>query len=211
MNVLFLILVDESLSMKEKKAEVVNGLNQFIDVQREINPDSRLILIKFNNSVTIMHQANLLFFFSYVEPTISGANINDIEPIRMYEYNPCGRTALFDAVDCGLNLAERLRSKQDRLVCIIVTDGEDNASRNQQSTKTIKKLVRKYESQPDCSFTYLGRSSEFWYRKKPVSKISYESHRHRFYPQSSSTIIALAQRRHHRTTSTTPQYQSVTS
>ncbi|KAF7493842.1 hypothetical protein SSS_03150 [Sarcoptes scabiei] len=196
MNVLFLILVDESLSMKEKKAEVVNGLNQFIDVQREINPDSRLILIKFNNSVTIMHQ---------------GANINDIEPIRMYEYNPCGRTALFDAVDCGLNLAERLRSKQDRLVCIIVTDGEDNASRNQQSTKTIKKLVRKYESQPDCSFTYLGRSSEFWYRKKPVSKISYESHRHRFYPQSSSTIIALAQRRHHRTTSTTPQYQSVTS
>lgn len=53
---MFLILIDESLSMRMKRQDVVDGINRYLDVQREINPDSRLILIKFNNHVTVMHK-----------------------------------------------------------------------------------------------------------------------------------------------------------
>ena len=55
---LFLILIDESLSMRMKRQEVVDGINRYIEVQREINPNSndRLIMIKFNNNITVMYK-----------------------------------------------------------------------------------------------------------------------------------------------------------
>ena len=57
MSPLLLIIVDESLSMRSRKYEILDGINQFIDVQRKVSADgSRLILVKFNNSVTFLHQ-----------------------------------------------------------------------------------------------------------------------------------------------------------
>lgn len=56
MEQIILILLDESLSMKSKRTDIVNGINNFLDVQREINPNTRLILIKFNNIITIMYK-----------------------------------------------------------------------------------------------------------------------------------------------------------
>ena len=58
MNPLLLIIVDESLSMRSRKNEILDGINQFLDVQRKISTDDgcRLVLVKFNNSVTILHK-----------------------------------------------------------------------------------------------------------------------------------------------------------
>lgn len=59
MGPLLLIIVDESLSMRSRKYEILDGINQFIDVQRKVdNEGSRLILVKFNNSVTLLHKGN---------------------------------------------------------------------------------------------------------------------------------------------------------
>ena len=59
MSPLLMIIVDESLSMRSRKYEILDGINQFIDVQRKVNSEeSRLILVKFNNSVTFLHKGN---------------------------------------------------------------------------------------------------------------------------------------------------------
>lgn len=58
MGHLLLVIVDESLSMRSRKYEILDGINQFIDVQRRVCSDasSRLIFVKFNNSVTFLHK-----------------------------------------------------------------------------------------------------------------------------------------------------------
>ncbi|KAH9404559.1 hypothetical protein TYRP_000385 [Tyrophagus putrescentiae] len=162
MGPLLLIIVDESLSMRSRKYEILDGINQFIDVQRKVdNEGSRLILVKFNNSVTLLHK---------------GTDLNLVEPLRSSDYNPGGRTAFFDAVQQGIDLANEIKEKDERVVCIIITDGEDTASRTNVSCKAVKKLVKKYDTKADWSFTYIGKPPEYWSRKKPVSKVTYECH-----------------------------------
>ena len=57
MSTLLLFIIDESLSMRARKQQIVDGINQFLDVQRQIEgPDARLILIKFNSVVTFLHK-----------------------------------------------------------------------------------------------------------------------------------------------------------
>lgn len=57
MSPLLLIIVDESLSMRSRKYDILDGINSFIDVQRKVdNEGSRLILVKFNNTVTLLHK-----------------------------------------------------------------------------------------------------------------------------------------------------------
>nr|XP_027197774.1 uncharacterized protein LOC113792092 isoform X2 [Dermatophagoides pteronyssinus] len=158
---LFLILIDESLSMRMKRQEVVDGINRYIEVQREINPNS--------------------------------ININMVEPLRLYDYNPSGRTGLFDAVKCALELADEIRNDHERVVCIMVTDGQDNASQQNQSCKAIQKMVKKYEMKNDWSFTYMEKPSEYWSRKNPVSKISYKAKRPCYSTMTNTS--AVAQRR----------------
>ena len=130
-----------------------------------------------------------MFFFVFM----IAININLVQPLRMCDYNPSGRTGLFDAVKCAIELADELRNDHERIVCIMMTDGEDNASQQNQSCKAIQKLVRKYETKNDWSFTYLGKSSEYWSRQKPVSKISYKARRPCYSTMANTS--AVAQRR----------------
>lgn len=165
MGTILLILVDESLSMRSRKNEVINGINRFLEVQRKINPDScKLILIKFNSNVTVMH---------------NGTDISEVEPLRSVDYNPCGKTALFDAIITGIKLTNDIKQKEDRVIAIAITDGEDTASKENVSTKAVKKQVAKIDFKPDWSITYIGKPPEYWSRTKPVSKVSYDGNAQR--------------------------------
>ncbi len=111
-----------------------------------------------------------------IYPLTTGTDLNLVEPLRSSDYNPGGRTAFFDAVQQGIDLANEIKEKDERVVCIIITDGEDTASRTNVSCKAVKKLVKKYDTKADWSFTYIGKPPEYWSRKKPVSKVTYECH-----------------------------------
>ncbi|KAI2810098.1 hypothetical protein RDWZM_002829 [Blomia tropicalis] len=180
MTPLLLIIADESLSMRSRKLEILDGINQFIDVQRKVSAeDGRLILVKFNNLVTFLHK---------------GTELSEVEPLRTTDYNPAGRTSFFDAVHAGITLADEIKRKDERVVCIIITDGEDTASRQNVSCKAMKKMVKKYDIKPDWSFTYIGKPPEYWTRKKPVSKISYECHTQKQVCQRHKSVTAASRR-----------------
>lgn len=74
------------------------------------------------------------------------------------------------------------------MVCIIITDGEDTASKTNVSVKAVKKLVKKYDTKADWSFTYIGKPPEYWSRKKPVSKVTYECHAPRLRSSSATNL-----------------------
>lgn len=90
------------------------------------------------------------------------------------DYIPCGRTALFDGIMTGLDIVQEIRDKDDYIMSIIITDGEDNASLTHTHAKPIRKLIKKYENKSDWSITYIGKSADSWHRTKPVSKVMYE-------------------------------------
>lgn len=119
----------------------------------------------------------------------TGTKISEVNPLRSIDYNPAGRTALFDAIHLGIELAEEIKRSDERVTCILITDGEDNASKQNVSCKTTKKLVKKYDIKADWSFTYIGKPTEYWHRTKPVSKVSYESNVPRFQRYNSSVAL----------------------
>ena len=123
-----------------------------------------------------------------------GTELSEVEPLRTTDYNPAGRTSFFDAVHAGITLADEIKRKDERVVCIIITDGEDTASRQNVSCKAMKKMVKKYDIKPDWSFTYIGKPPEYWTRKKPVSKISYECHTQKQVCQRHKSVTAASRR-----------------
>ena len=105
---------------------------------------------------------------------ITGTPLNEMDQLRSIDYSPAGRTAFFDAIQTGISQIDEIKQPNERVVCIIITDGEDTASRTNISCKAIRKLVKKYDHKPDWSFTYIGKPPEYWSRKKPVSKVTYQ-------------------------------------
>lgn len=125
---------------------------------------------------------------------VPGVKISEAPSIRSCDYNPASRTALFDAVHLGIEMVEGLKEPNGRVACIIITDGEDNASKTHVSCKNVKKLVKKYDIKADWSFTYIGRPYEYWRRTKSVSTVSYDCNAQRHVCQRLKTVPATVRR-----------------
>ena len=108
------VILDESGSMSPKRADVIGGFNLFLKEQQEKPEACRMILSKFNTMVTTVFQATPLA---------------DVKPLDDQAYTPGGNTALFDAVANMVRLADQAKQPDEKVVCLIITDGEENSSR----------------------------------------------------------------------------------
>ena len=65
MRTKIIILLDESLSMRKKRQEVIGGFNAFLREQKRLKCDSsKLYLIKFSTNVSIVHSGMSLTLFN---------------------------------------------------------------------------------------------------------------------------------------------------
>jgi VWFA-related protein len=106
------ILVDESLSMAPKRAEVLAAAETLIS---KSNPEDEIFVLNFNEKVTRGLPDAVLF----------SDNIDQLRS-ALQRGMPEGRTALNDAIVDGLqqlNLGRR-----DKKTLIVISDGGDNAS-----------------------------------------------------------------------------------
>lgn len=107
-------ILDESLSMVRHDKVYVKGLNMILEQQKRMlrHTASTVSIIKFG---------------AVVQPLFVNKKIGDVkELINGVDYCPnIGHTALFDAI--YLTLFNRPKTKS-RIVCVILTDGEDNYS-----------------------------------------------------------------------------------
>ena len=108
------IIVDESGSMRPKRPEVITAALEFI---HDSNPQDEMFVVNFNERAR-RGLPDLMPF--------SG----DIHQLRaaLWQGNPEGRTALYDAVELGLRqLRLGRRSKQ---ALVVISDGGDNVSKH---------------------------------------------------------------------------------
>ncbi len=146
MKTMICAILDESGSMGVKQADVIGGVNLFLREQQALPDPCRLSLAKFNTEVTVVHAA---------------LPIRAVPPLTGRTYVPGGNTALFDAVAQAVRLADREKQADERVLCLIVTDGEENSSR-ETSGQQVEAIIREREARGDWTFTYLGVAPRQW-------------------------------------------------
>jgi len=106
------ILVDESLSMTPKRAEVLAAAETLI---AHSNPKDEIFVLNFNETVKRGLPEGVLF--SDDRPQLGAA---------LQRGMPQGRTALNDAIIAGLEQLDM--GRRDKKTLVIISDGGDNAS-----------------------------------------------------------------------------------
>lgn len=138
-----IIVSDRSGSMSSCREEAENGINRFIDEQKAHPGEARLTFVEFDEKYDIVHDGK------------------PIKEVPHYSLIPRGWTALHDAMGKAIStVGERLAklSEADRpglVVCVISTDGMENASREfkpAQIASMVKEQTEKYSWQ----FQFLG-------------------------------------------------------
>lgn len=141
------VILDKSGSMASCKTDAEGGLNTFIEEQRALPGDANFTLIEFSNNSRFVY------------------NAVPIKDVTKYKLVPGGSTALLDAIGEGiLKTGERVAqmSEDQRpglVVFIILTDGEENASR-EFSNSRIREMITHQTDIYKWQFRYLGANQD---------------------------------------------------
>ena len=172
---LILVLLDESGSMAEKILNTISSFNKFIDEQKKVIEDEgRMILIKFNDK------------FKTIE---NCTDIKDVKNLDEMNYNPDGRTALYDAILHGFMMVESTKLADERVVFIILTDGQENASKYAQLYH-VRDIIAKNKNNPDWKFIYIGVRPDEWSKDSGMDVVDCVSFNCKAPEQSIGTLSA---------------------
>ena len=141
MKALVLVLLDESGSMGVRKRETIAGFNDFLEEQAKLkDEDARFYLIKFNTSITVFQDA---------------VRFEHAAKLSERTDSPSGATDLYDAIREGIMLVEKDKTADHRVVCVIITDGQENSSRL-KTKEHVQTMIRNREAEGTWTFVYIG-------------------------------------------------------
>jgi uncharacterized protein YegL len=129
-------VLDRSGSMAKRTAEVIEGFNAFVDEQKRIDGPAFMSLVLFNETIQRPFIRQPLERFNALDRTNYVAN---------------GGTALLDAIGAAISNAW---NKDDRVIMVIQTDGEENSSRT-FDLQRLKALIEQKQAE-GWTFVFLG-------------------------------------------------------
>lgn len=140
-------VIDESGSMQGSNSDVIGGFNSFVGRQKTENTGKITVsLYKFNNLVTRV---------------ITNKSAAKVRNLTNEDYTPSGFTALYDAIGQAIHETDKLLSglnekeRPDKVMVVIITDGEENASKEFSAT-AIKSVISTHEELLHWNFIFLG-------------------------------------------------------
>jgi hypothetical protein len=137
------IVMDRSGSMADWQKDAEGGLNSFVREQAAAPGTARITLVQFDTEYEVV---------------FAGVPAKEVPTIALH---PRGGTALVDAVgravnDTGRRLAALPESERPGLVVVaIVTDGEENSSREFRRDQ-IRQMIEHQQGVYGWRFTFLG-------------------------------------------------------
>lgn len=133
-------IIDKSGSMHQVMNDAIGGFNKFLETQKKLKDKATMNVVLFSShdKITPLYDDKIL-------------DVKDIQELNNKTYVPEGSTALNDAIVQSMTsfkLKENDMKKSqrpDKVLVIIVTDGEENASREYPKSKVdeVKKLITK--------------------------------------------------------------------
>lgn len=142
------VVIDESGSMFRCAGATISGFNEFLQTQKRAKAKDEVLvtLTKFHDLVSVVY---------------SNKPLDKAPELNSSTYSPGGSTALYDAVARTVREIEKEVKAGDRVLFLIITDGQENASK--ESTKeSIVSLVKSKESLGNWTFTYMGANQDAW-------------------------------------------------
>lgn len=138
-------VLDRSSSMSEHVAEAVGGFNKFLKDQQGVDGQASVTFVTFHDDVEVKFQ---------------GVLIDDVKPLSSRDYSPAGCTALCDGVGITLQNAmtrhmQRPSEKPLRSLMVIITDGEENASKKYKRD-TLAGMVQRARAVFGWEFVLIG-------------------------------------------------------
>ena len=141
------LVIDRSGSMQSIRTDAEGGINSFIEQQKQEPGEANVTLVQFDTDYEFVH---------------SGV---PVKQIPVFTLVPRGSTALLDAVgravnETGARLAAVDESQRPGLVVfVIVTDGQENSSR-EFTRDQIRKMVEHQQSAYKWQFTFLAANQD---------------------------------------------------
>lgn len=140
------LILDETGSMQECKGAAIAGFNQYVAALRQEAAETLVTLTLFNSRKTeVRYQATPV------------ARVHDLD---VETYRPRDTTPLYDAIGRTLTAARLQVPAESRRLCVILTDGEENASRRYTRAQ-IFDMIKAYEDE-GWMFLYLGADHDVW-------------------------------------------------
>ncbi len=115
-SILINFVLDKSGSMEIIREATVAGFNQFLRDQQEEGGSAAMTLTLFDTRFKTL---------------VTALPVAEVRPLDRRSYIPGGNTALYDAIAHTLRLTDRYveEHKPDQVLFVIMTDGQENASR----------------------------------------------------------------------------------
>ncbi|GAA1768666.1 vWA domain-containing protein [Nonomuraea bangladeshensis] len=163
------IILDRSGSMEGVKADTEGGLKAFLAEQTANSDETLVSLYHFDDEYEAVYEFRPL------------ADVPD------YRLKPRGTTALLDAIGKTLT---RMTAQFDAMPesdvpgsvsVVILTDGEENASREWRSRRQIRRLIEELQKK-GWTFVFLGADQDAFAAAQGIgigtdTTLSYSSHR----------------------------------
>lgn len=139
-------ILDKSGSMSGLENDTIGGFNSMLEQQKKVGGQCIITTVLFDNRYELLHDR---------------MDLRAIRPITRREYSVGGSTALLDAMGKTIqkiataqkNTAEDYRA--EKVMFVIITDGEENASRYYSSAQ-VKDMIRRQKERYGWEFIFLG-------------------------------------------------------
>lgn len=140
------LILDKSGSMSGLEKDTIGGYNSMLEKQKAAEGECVITTVLFDNNYELLHDR---------------IDIHAVKPITEKEYFVGGSTALLDAIGKTVhkigtvqkNTAEDFRA--EKVMFIIITDGEENASK-QYSAEKVKAMIKRQKEKYGWEFIFLG-------------------------------------------------------
>jgi len=140
-----IMVLDRSGSMGVCADDVVGGFDNYIKEQREGDGEAFVTLAQFDDRYEIVYES---------------MHVNEIGKLK---FAPRGSTALLDAIGRTIiatkSRIQTQRPGPDVIMFVIITDGQENASKEFQKSQ-IQAMTKECEEKLGWKFIYLGANQD---------------------------------------------------
>jgi len=139
-------ILDKSGSMSGLESDTIGGFNSMLAKQKEVDGECCVTTALFDNGYELIHDRT---------------DIKAIGPITDKEYQVGGSTALLDAIGrtiSKIGSAQKHTSENyraEKVMFVIITDGEENSSREYSADK-VRALIERQKEKYGWEFIFLG-------------------------------------------------------
>ena len=146
------VIIDESGSMQHITNDTIGGFNTFLETHQKLPGKALLTLVKFNTKYEVVH---------------NGLDVRTVPQLNTTTYQAMGSTALLDAVGRSIDEvgkrydALKKKDKPGKVIFLIITDGEENSSK-EYKLEQIKEKTKLRQEKDKWEFVFMGANQDAW-------------------------------------------------